>query len=158
MARAEARAPRAGEVSSVQGLLPWSTRLVNKALIDTREGGTSLSLTPHIRFAAGRRGGRRSNNKVALDPGIRILAHLVLIYIARRQRAVSALAPTARFPCDQGWDLGPRRGAGGAGTWLVGGARLEDVGCGLSSVETRPAIPRTASQCAYAHLTASNGV
>ena len=29
----------------VQGLLPWGTRLVIKALMDTREGGTSLSLT-----------------------------------------------------------------------------------------------------------------
>ena len=27
----------------VQGLLPWGTRLVRKALMDTREGGTSLS-------------------------------------------------------------------------------------------------------------------
>ena len=36
----------------VQGLLPWSTRLANKALIDTREGGTSLShcnpIGPHF--------------------------------------------------------------------------------------------------------------
>ena len=39
----------------VQGYLPWGTRLVRKALMDTREGGTSLSLTPHVLYTAGRR-------------------------------------------------------------------------------------------------------
>jgi hypothetical protein len=31
------------DAKCVQGLLPWGTRLVNKALMDTDEGGTSLS-------------------------------------------------------------------------------------------------------------------
>ena len=48
----------------------WGTRLVIEALMDTREGGHLSILSPHVLYAAGRRGGWRSNDKQSLDPGI----------------------------------------------------------------------------------------
>ena len=60
--------------------------------MDTREGGTSLSLTPHVLYAAGKRGGRRSNDKTQLPGSLTLLGIWILAHLGPSSKVYTLLA------------------------------------------------------------------